>query len=504
MRTPLSLPFNSLKSGPVFDNESPSLVLSVVSSLGELGSTVIARVLEDWGLYAGIVGFGGYGSTRRARVLGRVLMEREHNQRSWLTQRRGWRQFFDAQVPRQPVLVTIGNQRQVTFADRGGYVDLSVSNHGLQAGWHTAWLQVLHEGDVIALGLHEGDTLHSASIHTANPSTVSSSRTKASQASTLTGEQTNTSDTLEPQLSRSRQHQRPRQDRMSRVRAGRPTPVTIRIVGEREHLGIISDIDDTVMVTMLPRLLVAARHSFLDRVSSREAVPGMAEFLTTVSHAGAALLHAEDPDGHEYPLKGPALAQKPASELTEAAIRADRWAAAIESVNEAGPITPPGLPDGTHIPVIYLSTGAWNVVPTLRDFLVRCSYPLGGFLMTDFGPSNTGWFRSGPEHKRRELRRLARTLPEVQWFLVGDDGQRDPEIYSEFAREYPQNVAGIAIRSLSHIEQFMSHWTFESMVPDALWTVPAHIPVWYGSDGLTLLEALREGGLNERIPRYAP
>ena len=60
-----------------------------------------------------------------------------------------------------------------------------------------------------------------------------------------------------------------------------------------------------------------------------------------------------------------------------------------------------GVPEGTHAPIMYLSTGAWNVVPTLRSFLERSGYPAGGFLMTDFGPPNTGWFRSGPEHKRR-------------------------------------------------------------------------------------------------------
>lgn len=143
---------------------------------------------------------------------------------------------------------------------------------------------------------------------------------------------------------------------------------------------------------------------------------------------------------------------------------------------------------------MYLSTGAWNVVPTVRSFLERSGYPAGGFLMTDFGPSNTGWFRSGPEHKRRELRRLARMFPQMRWLLVGDDGQRDPEIYAEFARDFPRNVAGIAIRSLSEIEQFMAHGSFEAMVPDALWTVPEGVPVWYGSDGEALLHNIRGRG----------
>ena len=56
-------------------------------------------------------------------------------------------------------------------------------------------------------------------------------------------------------------------------------------------------------------------------------------------------------------------------------------------------------------------------------------------------------------------------FPHVRWLLVGDDGQHDPEIYAEFAREHPQCVAGIAIRSLSEIEQFMAHGSFRGHGP---------------------------------------
>ena len=78
----------------------------------------------------------------------------------------------------------------------------------------------------------------------------------------------------------------------------------------------------------------------------------------------------------------------------------------------------------------------------------------------------------------------------MKWLLVGDDGQHDPEIYAEFAREYPDHVAGIAIRSLSQFEQFMAHGTFESFVPEAARLVPEGIPVWMGGDGVQLREAM--------------
>ena len=78
-------------------------------------------------------------------------------------------------------------------------------------------------------------------------------------------------------------------------------------------------------------------------------------------------------------------------------------------------------------------------------------------LLTDWGPTNTGWFRSGQEHKHAQLHRLARELPHVRWLLVGDDGQHDPKIYTEFTVRRPDRVRGIAIRELSAGEQVLSH-----------------------------------------------
>ncbi len=62
-------------------------------------------------------------------------------------------------------------------------------------------------------------------------------------------------------------------------------------------------------------------------------------------------------------------------------------------------------------PVFYLSTGAWNVAPTLSRFLSRHLYPAGPLLLTDWGPTPDRWFRSGQEHKRSTLRRLAAEFP---------------------------------------------------------------------------------------------
>jgi len=178
---------------------------------------------------------------------------------------------------------------------------------------------------------------------------------------------------------------------MLRLSVGDSEPVetTVRVVDPAVTFGIVSDVDDTVMVTALPRPLLAAWHTFVLDEHARMAVPGMAvlyERITT-AHPGAA--------------------------------------------------------------VFYLSTGAWNVAPALNRFLARHLYPAGPLLLTDWGPTNDRWFRSGRAHKRATLARLAREFPHMRWLLVGDDGQHDEEIYAEFAAMHPDNVAAIAIRRLS-------------------------------------------------------
>ena len=114
-------------------------------------------------------------------------------------------------------------------------------------------------------------------------------------------------------------------------------------------------------------------------------------------------------------------------------------------------------------------------------------------LMTDWGPTNTGWFRSGQEHKRTQLRRLAIEFPDIKWFLVGDDGQHDPMIYREMAREHPKHVRAVLIRELNPVEQFLSHGTVSELEYNLFGTtddVDLFVETFQGRDGYALLEQL--------------
>ncbi|WP_433826342.1 App1 family protein [Actinoplanes sp. CA-015351] len=212
-----------------------------------------------------------------------------------------------------------------------------------------------------------------------------------------------------------------------------PVDAPIRVIDPAVRFGVLSDIDDTVMVTTLPRPLLAAWNTFVLDEHARTAVPGMA------------VLYERLVNGHA----------------------------------------------GT--PVVYLSTGAWNVAPTLTRFLSRHLYPAGPILLTDWGPTPDRWFRSGQEHKRNSLRRLAEEFPHIRWLLIGDDGQHDQEIYSEFARSHPENVAAVAIRRLSPTQAVLAG---AIPGPDTAEMVPSGGKTWFSApDGAGLWSLLRDTDL---------
>ncbi len=217
---------------------------------------------------------------------------------------------------------------------------------------------------------------------------------------------------------------------------GRTTTGDVQVIDPSVDFGIISDIDDTIISTMLPRLMLAAWNSFVVHESARQAVPGMAR------------LYRDLLDRH------------------------------------------PGAP------LVFVSTGSWNTQPTLTRFLHSRRFPQGAMLLTDWGPTSTGWFRSGREHKEREVRQLAADFPNIRWVLVGDDGQHDPAIYGRFSREFPEQVRAVAIRQLTPAEQVLAHGTLDSL-ESAQMDRTHSVPWVAGQDGWELhvkLDAALAGG----------
>jgi phosphatidate phosphatase APP1 len=207
----------------------------------------------------------------------------------------------------------------------------------------------------------------------------------------------------------------------------------IMVVDAEQEFGLVSDIDDTVITTSLPRPLLAAWNTFVVHESARQAVPGMAELYRRL------------------------------------------------------------ISDHPNAPVLYLSTGAWNTAETLTRFFKHHNFPDGALLLSDWGPTNSGWFRSGQEHKRINLRDLAIDFPKIRWILIGDDGQHDPTIYGEFAEAHPDRVRVIGLRQLSPGEQVLAHGTTQSLELDETADDLTVVPEVRAGDGYALGPLLEQG-----------
>ncbi len=157
--------------------------------------------------------------------------------------------------------------------------------------------------------------------------------------------------------------------------------------------GLISDVDDTIQVTEVNDRSRLLANTFLKNALQRDVVPGVADFYT------------------------------------ELAAR-----------NE--------LP--TAAPVIYLSASPRQLHAGISQFITHNQLPRGVLITKRI----TNDFTSEPlfdqyAYKTAKLNQILEQLPQVNFTLVGDDGERDPEIFDALQRQHPGRVDAIWIRRVN-------------------------------------------------------
>lgn len=183
-----------------------------------------------------------------------------------------------------------------------------------------------------------------------------------------------------------------------KVKGRKPVASPLYTVGRKEKIGVISDIDDTVLITDIPDYFQAVYNMLFLNPSKRRAVSKMSKFYNALSQ-------------------------------------------------ELGGVAP----------FFYLSTSPWNVEPMLRYFLAHNHFPPGPLLLRDFDPRPKTFIPSGVEHKLEFCRQLMDDFPHMRFILVGDNGQKDPFTYAQIARENLDRIIAIGIRQLQPKEGILRH-----------------------------------------------
>ncbi|HEX8169516.1 MAG TPA: phosphatase domain-containing protein [Thermoanaerobaculia bacterium] len=153
------------------------------------------------------------------------------------------------------------------------------------------------------------------------------------------------------------------------------------------EFGIISDIDDTIVRTDATRLLGMVR-SVIRNAASRTAFDGVAELYRA--------LHRE------------------------------------------------------RNPIFYVSSSPWNLYELLHDFMDLNGIPPGPMFLQDWGISRSQLIVAPHEvHKLRQIQLLLDFYPHLRFILIGDSGQRDPEIYLDVIRTHHERIAAAFIRDVT-------------------------------------------------------
>lgn len=190
-----------------------------------------------------------------------------------------------------------------------------------------------------------------------------------------------------------------------------------------DSVGIISDIDDTVLVSNAPRPLIALKNMLLASPHRRKAVPGMADFY---------------------------------NHLLEV------------------------IPNSF---LIYLSAGPWNQYNFLKKFIVTRNLPWAPIILQDIGPDEQKLFESTRPHKNEKISKLFQLFPQTKWILIGDDGQYDQEIYKNFALNDPDRIKAIVIRQLTAPQQVLNS---VAPFPLHQGTPTAIVPIVFSTNGRAL------------------
>lgn len=106
--------------------------------------------------------------------------------------------------------------------------------------------------------------------------------------------------------------------------------------------------------------------------------------------------------------------------------------------------------DAIHL----VSNGPWQLYPELHDLVANESFPETTWSMRNFRlKDRTGveFLIGGRQHKFDEISRCIEWFPDREFILVGDTGERDPEIYGDIARRFPERVRLILLRNVTEL-----------------------------------------------------
>ncbi len=99
----------------------------------------------------------------------------------------------------------------------------------------------------------------------------------------------------------------------------------------------------------------------------------------------------------------------------------------------------------------YVSSSPWQLYEALAELCDSSQFPTGSMHLRYFRVRDEMFKRFRPLRRNVKVGIIVgiiKALPKRRFILVGDSGEKDPEIYRFLAKRFPRNVAAILIRNL--------------------------------------------------------
>ena len=97
----------------------------------------------------------------------------------------------------------------------------------------------------------------------------------------------------------------------------------------------------------------------------------------------------------------------------------------------------------------YVSSSEWNLYRFLVNFIELHNLPKAVLLLKDIKTSLLDFLwtgRGGHNHKFEKIKHILEFYPSLQYVLIGDDSQHDPYLYEAIAKIFPLTVKAVYIR----------------------------------------------------------
>lgn len=161
-------------------------------------------------------------------------------------------------------------------------------------------------------------------------------------------------------------------------------------------------------------------------------------------------------------------------------------------------------------PIFYVSSSPYNLYSLLVKFLQLQEIPLGPIFLKDFGTHTP--FTSGDHktHKLENIKNVLETYPELQFILIGDNSEQDPEIYRQIVHEYPEKIRTIYIRKVN--DRFENENDIEQLIKEVqdsgsqlVFTPDSEFAANHAAaDGIISTDELSEVRENKELDKSSP